>query len=251
MELDLTNGDSLRVAGSLAAIDLSETGTNTPENRALLEFGGVDPAVGGVDALVEAAMDSRSDLRQLELTESLRRTELRLEQVQYFPRISVFGSYDIAAQQNGSPEFFGSPRAYGRRVGVRVTLPLFNGLQREARIGQKHAVLQAAESETRLVTDLAKAEVRGLSEQVEEALARSRGQQRAVQQAARGFEIARAQRREGLGSQLELTDAEVALRQSEFNYAQAVYDYLAARVRLDEAAGWVPVVDGPGVGAGR
>jgi hypothetical protein len=47
-----------------------------------------------------------------------------------------------------------------------------------------------------------------------------------VVQAGRGFEIASAQYREGLSSQLELTDAEVALRQSEYNYAQAVYDYL-------------------------
>jgi outer membrane protein TolC len=51
-------------------------------------------------------------------------------------------------------------------------------------------------------------------------------------------------------SQLELTDAEVALRQSEFNYAQAVYDYLTARARLDEAVGQVPLVDRVGLAAG-
>lgn len=65
----------------------------------------------------------------------------------------------------------------------------------------------------------------------------------AVGQAQRGFEIASAQFREGLSSHLELTDAEVALRQSEYNYAQAVYDYLVARAQLDEAVGRVPVVD--------
>ena len=52
-----------------------------------------------------------------------------------------------------------------------------------------------------------------------------------------------AQYREGIGTQLELTDAEVALRQSEFNYAQAVYDYLVARAQLDQATGRVPLVD--------
>ena len=56
-------------------------------------------------------------------------------------------------------------------------------------------------------------------------------------------EIASAQYREGLSGQLELTDSEVALRQSEFNYAQAVYDYLVARAQLDEATGRVPLVD--------
>jgi outer membrane protein len=80
-------------------------------------------------------------------------------------------------------------------------------------------------------------------EAADEALERARGQRLAVTQAARGFEIATAQYREGLGSQLELTDAEVALRQSEFNYAQAVYDYLVARAELDQATGQVPLVD--------
>ena len=67
-------------------------------------------------------------------------------------------------------------------------------------------------------------------------------------QAQRGYEIVSAQYAEGLSSQLERTDAEVALRTSEFNYAQAVYDYLAARARLDQASGRVPLVDvaGPG-----
>ena len=65
----------------------------------------------------------------------------------------------------------------------------------------------------------------------------------AVRQALRGFEIASVQYREGLGSQLELTDSEVALRQSEFNYAQAVYDFLVAQANLDQAVGFAPLVD--------
>ena len=40
---------------------------------------------------------------------------------------------------------------------------------------------------------------------------------------------------------IEVTDAEVALRQSEFNYAEAVYDYLVARARLDQVLGMVPL----------
>ena len=46
-----------------------------------------------------------------------------------------------------------------------------------------------------------------------------------------------------MSSQLELSDAEVALRQSEFNYAQAVFDYLMFRAQLDEATGNVPMVN--------
>ena len=48
---------------------------------------------------------------------------------------------------------------------------------------------------------------------------------------------------EALDRRCSRPDAEVALRQSEFNYAQAVYDFLVARAQLDQATGRVPMVD--------
>ncbi|MCH7522080.1 MAG: hypothetical protein IIB42_10335, partial [Candidatus Marinimicrobia bacterium] len=54
-------------------------------------------------------------------------------------------------------------------------------------------------------------------------------------------EIATALYRTGVGSQLQITDAELALRQSEFNYARTVYDYLTLRTQLDAAMGTVLV----------
>ena len=96
---------------------------------------------------------------------------------------------------------------------------------------------------SRQATQAARSQIRTIAESIDEAHARAVGQALAVQQARRGFEIASAQYSEGLGSQLELTDAEVALRQSEFNYAQAVFDYLIARAQFDEATGQVPLVD--------
>ena len=40
-----------------------------------------------------------------------------------------------------------------------------------------------------------------------------------------------------------MTEAELALRQAEQNYALAIYDYLVAQAQLDLAVGVVPVVD--------
>jgi outer membrane protein TolC len=94
-----------------------------------------------------------------------------------------------------------------------------------------------------LAADRAEAEVRSFVEQVTESRDRARAQRLALEQAERGYSIARAQYREGIGSQLEITDAEVALRQSEFNYAEAVYDHLVARARLDQSMGVVPEVE--------
>ncbi len=248
VELSLDDLDAVRVAGSLATMDLEDLESNDPDNRAILAFNSVTrDNFQDRSQVLQFAQESRSDIRQLELTEDLRQAELRIEQVEYLPTVSVFGTYGINAQQNGDPDFFANPdlRAYTRQIGLEVSVPVFTGFQRDARIDQKRAALRQAETQTYLVRDQVTSQVSSLLDLAQEARLRSEAQRLAVTQAQRGFEIARAQYREGLGSQLELTDAEVALRQSEFNYAQAVYDYLAARAQLDEAAGRVPAVDVP------
>lgn len=246
IELNLESLETLRVSGSLASMDLDDPGANDPENLEILRLSGIEaPAELPEEEVLQVAFESRSDLRQLELTERLRTAELRVQQVEYLPRVSFFGNFSVNAQQNGSPNFFGDPatRATSKWVGISISLPVFTGLQRDARIDQKRAVLNQARNQTYLARLQAEGQVKSVLEQVQEARQRARAQRLAVTQAQRGFEIARAQYREGLSSQLELTDAEVALRQSEFNYAQAVFDYLTFRARLDEATGEVPMVD--------
>jgi outer membrane protein len=198
------------------------------------------------ELVIEQALTRRSDLRQIELFGRLRETELRLEQAEYLPKVALFGTYGINAQQSGSPAFFGqtgSDRAYGRQVGVSVTMPLFAGFGRPARVSQRTAAVRQVETQRRLALAQAEHQVRTLLDQYREAAERAEAQKLAVVQAQRGYQIVSTQYREGISSHLEVTDAEVALRQSEFYLAEAIYDYLAAQARLDAAVGEVPLVD--------
>ncbi len=247
IELGLDEGEEVRVAGALADINLDDPNANSEANRQMLAYSRwVDSQGAGPERLLAMAQSERSDLRSLDLMEQLRQTEMRLEQVQYLPEIVLFGTYALTAQENGSPSFFGESslqRADSRQVGLRVTWPLFSGFSKDARIDQRRAALRQSQAQTRLARARAESEVKTLWDQAGEARQRADAQKLAVTQARRGFEIASAQYREGLGSQLELTDSEVALRQSEFNYAQAVYDFLVAQANLDQAVGYVPLVD--------
>jgi len=244
LELDIDAG-AIQLEGSLATLMLDDVGGNSAANREILAWSG--PGVDGAvppDQLVDRALVNRSDLRQLGVTEELRLAELRAQQAEFLPRVSLFGNYGVTASQSGAPRFFGEPRAYARRVGVRVTVPIFQGFARTSRVDQRRAGLRTAQINTAFARSAAENEVRTLIDQLEEARLRAAAQARAVQQATRGFEISRAQFREGLGSRLDLTDAEVALRQSEFNYARAVHDFLVSSSRLDEATGAVPIAAG-------
>lgn len=246
VQLDSPGLLDVTVAGSLTDIEIPATRVGDLPVTVQHPGSPAPPALAPADELVALAMENRSDLRQLKLAAGLRRTELRAEQLEYAPKVSLFASYNINAQHNGSPTFFGpaGQRAYGRLAGVSVSMPLFNGFRENSRIRRQRAVVHGVETQLDLARDRAEAEVRALADQVEEAAERAAGQRLAVAQARRGFEIVGAQFREGLSGQLERTDAEVALRQSEFNYAQAVYDYLVARVRLGEALGDAPLAAG-------
>jgi outer membrane protein len=234
VELGLPELDAIEIEGALVTLDVDS----------LHAAGGV-PALDDASRarLVAAAVRERSELRQLELMEALRHAEMRAEQSEYLPQVTLFGAYGINAQQSGSPVFFATEqqRAYNRQVGVQVSVPVFSGLQRPARVAQRRLAIEQVRTQRGLLEDQVEHQVATYLDQVDEARQRARAQRLGVQQAQRGFRIATVQYQEGMSSALELTDAESALRQSEFNYAEAVYDYLVARVRLDEAMGNVDI----------
>jgi outer membrane protein len=170
-----------------------------------------------------------------------------VEMSQYLPKVSLFATWTVNAQGNERPAWFGEHRFSTRAVGIQVDVPLFSGLQRPARVSRMGSVVEQLDLQLEYARDQAANEVRTLLDQARESHERALAQARAVQQATRGFAIARAEYGAGVVGQLQVTDAELALRQSEFNYAQAVHDYLTARARLDMALGQVPLVDEGGV----
>ncbi|HEX9579479.1 MAG TPA: TolC family protein [Gemmatimonadales bacterium] len=233
----------IELEGRLNEMNLVALAQNETANQGVLRLAGFTEA----DALAaeqawQAARYARTDLRQARLAVELEKARVAAQRAEYFPKLTVFGSYGLMAQQNGSPAFFGAPdqRAKSAVAGLRVELPVFNGFAREARVGQAQATLGQAEARLAQFEQEAVREVHTLVADAREARERADAQRRAVAQARRGFEIASAEYREGLGSQLQVTDAEVALRQAEFNYARAVYDFLIAGARLDTAVGSVP-----------
>jgi outer membrane protein TolC len=228
-------------------MDVIEQGRNTPANAQLLALAGPEVTDADLAGAYETALDRRTDVRQLALSMELERARVAVERAEYFPKVSVFGAYNVNAQEDGGPSFFGenaNQRTTTAWGGIRVELPIFSGFRQSARMQQARAGVEQNRARLAQARDRAGDELRTLVAGLDEARQRVASQRRAVEQARRGFDIASAEYRAGLGSQLQITDAELALRQSEFNYAQAVYDYLTARSNLDAARGTVPARPG-------
>lgn len=244
IEMGLDPGTPIELEGQLNEVDLSDTSVNSPENVALLNVAGLATSPEtDFDELLRTALVGRSDVRQLQATIAVEEVRRQVEKSEYFPKISLFSNYNVTAQQNGNPVFFGnSPnqRLKTGIAGVQVQVPIFSGFARNARMQQATARIHQNEYRLERLERQAASDLRTWVDNADEARQRAASQRRAVEQAQRGYEIASAQYNAGLGSQLQITDAEVALRQTEFNYAQAVFDYLSARAGLESAVGAVP-----------
>ena len=70
-----------------------------------------------------------------------------------------------------------------------------------------------------------------------EARKRMSGQEKNIEQAQKAVRIAQTRFKSGVGTQLELLDAQVAMTRSQTNYAQALYDYLVSKTEWEYATG--------------
>jgi outer membrane protein TolC len=253
VELGFERLRPVRVAGELHELDLAAVDANEGANRELLRLVGFrDPLAAPFESLLALARKMRSDLRQARLNVELADARVKHEGTSRYPRLNAFFNYGIVAQEGGALDPFGensNQRTTSAVLGLALEIPIFAGFQRSARVEQRRLEREQARVQLRLLEQRAANEVKTALEALEEARARAEAQRRAVAQARRGFEIVSAQYLAGVSSQLEVTDGEVLLRESEFNYAQAVFDYLMAQADLDDAVGVVPLVDVP-VGEG-
>lgn len=244
IEMGIDTGSDVELEGRLNEIDIANLELNDEANAALLSSAGFPLGVRlDFDELYRAALSERSDIRQQKLTINLDEARLAVQRADYYPKLSVFANYSITAQENRGLNFFGensNQRTTAAATGISIQLPIFTGFSRDARVQQARALVRQHEARLRRMEQEIANELQTELESLDEARLRIASQKRAVDQARRGFEIASAEYRAGVGSQLQITDAEVALRESEFNYAEAVFDYLMARARLDEAVGTVP-----------
>ncbi len=181
-----------------------------------------------------------------EINLELGRAQVQASRSNYYPTLDGFYSYSVTAQENGRPNFFGEDsrnRTSLQQAGLRLQIPLFSGFKSSARVQQNMLTVDRISTQLAQLREQTYSEVRTLLDALEETRQRTLAQARAVEQARTGFGIATARYREGVSSRLEVVDAENALRQAEFNYAQAVFDHLNTQADLDLAIGSVPLVD--------
>lgn len=234
------------VKGDLNSFNVTSQQATSEINRNLKKVDNMTPyQFSGQRDLMSTATDLRGDIRILEKQNQLQNRQIRAIKSRFLPTLTANYNLNWSAAQAGNPVFFGTEdtRARSQTVGVTLSLPIFQGFQRTANLNIARIEKKDLEEQKRAALRSAKNEIQSASESLDQAIETAPAREEALKLAREGYERAKARLENGLGSQLDVTNAELQLREAEANYAQMVYNYLSAKARYDQAIGMVPFVD--------
>lgn len=185
---------------------------------------------------LDDVMNNNPRLAILDKQEEITNRTISLEKSAYFPSLAAFGNYQYQAQ---SDDFKFSDYKWVSTfvVGLQLQIPIFNGFKTPARVEQANITLNQLEEQRQGLTEALKTQLQNVVYVIEQTIIRIKGQDKNIEQAQQGYEIAKTRFENGLGTQLEVNDAELALRQAQLNRLQAIYDLRIAEAELQMILG--------------
>ncbi len=177
--------------------------------------------------LMEQALRRRPESRQARLRAEAADALLRRTFRDFFP--DVTGSAAYGGTRSTLDEAWSAT--------LSLTWSIFDGGNRIARHREARANLEAAQARVSATELDIERDVEQAQISVSEAEERIQAAQKAVESAQENFRLAQGRFDAGVGTILELTDAQLALTQAQNTEAQALADYRIALSNLDRAVG--------------
>jgi len=186
-----------------------------------------------------ASVEKRPEYRLIE--QAIHLQELNKKNVfsGYLPALSAFATIgaNFAGQNLDKYTDFENRWFDYSLIGLRLDVPIFDGLQRKYKIQQNKMEIAKLEEDKRQLTQAIKMEVMQAQVNFRNAMSSLEAQKRNLELAKEVARIAAVKYQEGVGTNLEVIDAETAFKEAETNYYNALYEAWSAKIDLDKALG--------------
>jgi outer membrane protein len=219
--------------------DVKAAGTNLATAMGLPGEGGFvlaeeampDPLPDRVGDLIHQAAQNRPELKNLRLQQNAAERLTKAEHDLYYPTIGVVGTAGFVPAGYATV-----PGRYGA-IGLNVNIPIFNGglfkaRQSEAELKARAAAQSVNDLENRVVRDVRVAYLNATAAYDRLGLTRQ-----LLDQAQMALNLAQSRYDLGLGSIVELSQAQLNLTSAQIANASAKYDYQAQRVNVEYQLG--------------
>jgi len=185
-----------------------------------------------LEALKTQAQQRRPELLKNRHQQNYNEAAIKVAQTGYFP---VFTSNAAYGWQSLDQPFANAPSTW--YVGAAMTFPLFDGLSTAYAVNQNKAQLRASQENYEVLRQNVSKEVEQTYLDVKSGWELIRASKKALEAARENLRLAWGRYQAGVGTIIEVTDAQVQFSQADLKFVQALYDYRVFEARLDKAIG--------------
>lgn len=192
----------------------------------------------------------RADYQVLEANKRLQELNIKNQYAALLPSINAFANLGYSTQSPNISGVFktnsnisdngmiGPDKWYGYSMfGVSLNIPIFTGFQTHHKIQQEKIALQKIENSFTNLKAGIDLEIQQSAIAFDNAMKSLKAQQQNMDLASKIARVTKTKYEQGVGSNLEVVDAEDSLRQAQTNYYNALYEVIVAKVDLDKAYG--------------
>jgi outer membrane protein len=122
-------------------------------------------------------------------------------------------------------------------IGAKISLPIFTGLQRNARTQQAKLKLEQSQNNLDQIKSSIDLDVSTSLTTLQNATASFDIQKKNITLAEDVVRVAKIKYDQGVGSNIELVAAEASLKEAQTNYYNALFNALVAKIDFDKANG--------------
>lgn len=181
---------------------------------------------------MDLAMNNRPDGIAAAKSVEQAKTSVKVAQAGNLPQVSAYASYTIDGD-----DAFNNDAAEQSEVGVKASWSIFDNNVTKSQVRQAEAALAKAQENVQYVNEGIQLEVHQAYLNLLSAEKNIQTTSVAVNQASEDYNIAQVRYTAGVGTNIDVMDAAVALTTAKTNYVQALYDYNVSKAQLDKAMG--------------
>jgi outer membrane protein TolC len=210
-------------------IQLSDRITEGDVERIALEVKSDDGSSFSYDQRVDYSI-LKSNLKLVEM-------DVENNKRGYYPTVAAFAGYGYNTGRNKFSDVFGSPWFNNANIGLSIQVPIFDGFAKKYKIQQARFTVDKVKQSLSLVEQSIDLQVRSANITIVNGLETLKTQKRNLELAQEVVRVSKIKYQSGTGSNIEVINAESALKEAQTNYFASLYDLLLAKVDLDKAKG--------------
>ena len=180
----------------------------------------------------------RVEVQQVNYQKKLAELDLKNLQVKYLPKVTFNAGIGQSSGANTFSDFTNSDSWFSSSyIGLSLNLPIFEGFRKKHGAQRKRIQISTIDNQYKLLTNNIDSEIVAARLSLENGLEKLEVQRENMNLAREVYDVTREKYREGIGSNLEVLNAENDQKEAETNYFSALYDAIIAKIDLDKALG--------------